>query len=152
MTAHVAYPALDPMGLPATLSAPILTGLLRGALGFQGVILTDDLGMGAVAERWSPDEAAVQAVRAGADIVVCARLAAPGACPPEALARIRDGLLAAVWEGRLPMARVDAAVRWILALKGRYRVGEPPTGDLAQVGSAAHRGVVAAILDAARHP
>jgi beta-N-acetylhexosaminidase len=152
MTAHVAYPALDPMGLPATLSAPILTDLLRGALGFQGVILTDDLGMGAVAERWPPDEAAVQAVRAGADIVVCARLTVPGACPPEALARIRDGLLAAVREGRLPLARVDAAVGRILALKARYRVGEAPNGDLAQVGSAAHRGVVAAILDAARHP
>ncbi len=153
MTAHVAYPALDPMGLPATLSAPILTGLLRGALGFQGVILTDDLGMGAVAERWSPDEAAVQAVRAGADIVVCARLAAPGACPPEALARIRDGLLAAVREGRLPMARVDATVERILAVKARYQVDRPPPEDaLAQVGSGAHRGVVAAILEAARHP
>lgn len=152
MTAHVAYPALDPLGLPATLSAPILTDLVRRELGFTGLILTDDLGMGAIGKQWPPEEAAVQAVLAGADIVVCARLAVPGACPPEALERIREGLLAAVREGRLPMARVDAAVGRVLAMKTRSRVGQPPPADgLERVGSAEHQRVVAALLAAAGH-
>ncbi len=71
MTAHVRYPALDP-DWPATLSPMILTTLLRQTLGFDGVVFTDDLEMKAIADHWPPGEAAVQAIRAGADsLLIC---------------------------------------------------------------------------------
>jgi beta-N-acetylhexosaminidase len=69
MTAHVRYPALDP-DVPATLSAPIVTGLLKGRLGFGGVVVSDDLEMGAIADRYGPEEAAVSAVLAGVDLLL----------------------------------------------------------------------------------
>lgn len=69
MTAHVLYPALDP-DLPATFSRRILRDLLRGEMGFEGVVFTDALGMGAVRGRWSRAEAVVQSLRAGADVLL----------------------------------------------------------------------------------
>jgi beta-glucosidase-like glycosyl hydrolase len=71
MTAHVAYPALDPSGRPATLSRPILTDLLRGRLGFTGLVVTDALIMEGVLEDGAGEaEAAVQAVAAGCDALL----------------------------------------------------------------------------------
>lgn len=71
MTAHVVYPALDPDG-PATTSRAIVTGELRGRLGFAGAVITDDLEMGAVAEAGGAPAAALRALRAGADgLLVC---------------------------------------------------------------------------------
>ncbi len=71
MTAHVVYPAWDP-SIPATLSAPLLTGILREELGFSGLILSDDLEMKAVAGRWSPRELVHQGILAGVDaFLVC---------------------------------------------------------------------------------
>lgn len=76
MTAHVLYPALDP-DLPATLSEAIVGGLLRGRLGFDGVVLTDDMEMGAIVRRFGIAEACVRAVRAGVDgVLVCRDLEA----------------------------------------------------------------------------
>jgi beta-N-acetylhexosaminidase len=69
MTAHVRYPALDP-SRPATLSARILRGMLRGEIGYQGIVITDDLEMGAITERYGPEEASLLALRAGADLVM----------------------------------------------------------------------------------
>jgi beta-N-acetylhexosaminidase len=69
MTAHVRYPALDP-DVPATLSEPIVTDLLKGRLGFSGVVVSDDLEMGAIADRYGPEEAAVMAVSAGVDLLL----------------------------------------------------------------------------------
>lgn len=69
MTAHVQYPDLDPER-PATLSRRILRGELRGQVGFQGLIVTDDLEMGAITEAYGPDEAALLAFRAGADLLM----------------------------------------------------------------------------------
>jgi beta-N-acetylhexosaminidase len=73
LTAHVTYPALDPSGDPATISAPILGGLLRQALGFAGVIVTDGLEMDGISKLMPLDEAAVRAVEAGVDVVLCVR-------------------------------------------------------------------------------
>jgi beta-N-acetylhexosaminidase len=71
MTAHVAYPALDPdRGVPATLSGPILTDLLRGELGFRGVVVTDCMNMHAVARNFERREAAVWSVEAGCDLLL----------------------------------------------------------------------------------
>jgi beta-N-acetylhexosaminidase len=69
MTAHVHYPALDP-GRPATLSAKILRGILRGQIGFEGLVVTDDMEMGAITETYGPDEASLLAFRAGADLLM----------------------------------------------------------------------------------
>jgi len=69
MTAHLRVPAYDTQ-LPATLSPAILTGLLRRDLGFQGLVVTDALIMGAIADRYGPYEAAVLAIEAGADVLL----------------------------------------------------------------------------------
>lgn len=69
MTAHIVYPALDPHN-PATMSQPILTGLLREEWGYQGVVITDGMDMHAIANRYGAGPAAVQALCAGADMVM----------------------------------------------------------------------------------
>lgn len=114
MTAHVTFPALDPTpGLPATLSQPILTQLLRQEMGFKGVIFTDSMAMHAIAERYGVGEAAVMAIEAGADIVL--------ACGPFTNhITTCQALLHAVESGRLSHARIDESVSRILRLKQRY--------------------------------
>ncbi len=69
MTSHAIYPALDPK-LPATLSPAILNGILRERLGFDGLIMTDDLEMGAIAKRWGVSKGALASFKAGADILL----------------------------------------------------------------------------------
>jgi beta-N-acetylhexosaminidase len=155
MTAHVVYPALDPSGLPATVSKPIITDLLRTEMGFDGVVFTDDMGMAGIAEIYSPEEAAVQAVLAGADIVVCARLdlqGVEGACRPEWLERLRNGLLDAARDGRLPVSRIDESVARILALKERYGAGPASGEELSRVQGAEHLRIVADVLEEAGRP
>ena len=69
MTAHILLPQIDPEN-PASLSRTMLEGVLRRRLRFAGVILADDLGMGAIAKRYGPGEAAVQTLRAGTDVAM----------------------------------------------------------------------------------
>jgi beta-N-acetylhexosaminidase len=120
MTAHIVYPALDPTpGVPATLSKPILTDLLRGELGFDGVICTDSMAMHAIARNFGTGEAAVRAIEAGADIVM--------ACGPrEAHLETLAALTAAVESGRLTEERIKASVERVLALKRRYLLQARP--------------------------
>jgi beta-N-acetylhexosaminidase len=107
MLDHVAYTAFD-AALPASL-APAAYQLLR-RLGFQGVAITDSVGMGAVNLRWSFGEAAVRAVAAGADAVLTTDgTQAPG---------MRDALVAAVRDGRVPEARLNEAAGRVVALAG----------------------------------
>ena len=111
MTAHILFPALDEE-LPVTMSRTILTGLLREKLGFTGLIITDCLEMKAVAERWGTAQAALAAVKAGADLVlVCHTL--------ERQCETYETLLAAARSGELPMARLDEAVAHVQAAKAR---------------------------------
>lgn len=70
MTAHVIHKGLDRGEMPATLSRPVITGLLRGKLGFKGVIVSDDLQMKAIADRWSFEEAVQLALLAGVDMMI----------------------------------------------------------------------------------
>jgi beta-glucosidase len=98
MTAHLLLPALDPEQ-PATLSAAVLTGLLREELGFEGLVVTDALVMEAIAARDGAGEAAVLALEAGADLVLM---------PADADAAIA-AILAAVGEGRLSRERLEAS-------------------------------------------
>jgi len=97
MTAHAWYPGLehaDQAPRPATFSRPLVHGLLRSRLGYDGVVVSDDLGMGALAGHGGPDRRAVQALAAGCDVALfCADLDAPR--------RARDAILAALRDGRL---------------------------------------------------
>lgn len=149
MPAHVVYDALDPSGLPATVSEPIQTGLLRGELGFEGVIVTDDLGMEGITLLFDPGESAVRAVLAGADMLTCVRMPNfPGSCSPEMIEPIRDGLIEAVNEGRISEERIDESVARIAALKEKYQVG-PATGDgLNLIQSPDHLRIVADLFNA----
>jgi len=107
MTGHVAYGDIDPER-PASLSSAAYR-LLRD-MGFQGVAITDSIGMGAVNLRWPFPEAAVLAIQAGADAV----LATDG----NQTAVMRDALVAAVESGRLTERRLDEAAARMLALAG----------------------------------
>ena len=152
MLAHVAYPALDPSGTPASVSAPIATGLLRGELGFAGVVVSDDMGMAGLLSGTTIEEASVRAVLSGSDMLICARSVMVGSCPPQSAERMRDALIGAVRDGTIPASRIDDSVRRISDLKRRYAVGEPPTMPLALVGGDAHRQAVVDILEAAAPP
>ncbi|MCE2488318.1 MAG: glycoside hydrolase family 3 protein, partial [Desulfurellaceae bacterium] len=93
MTAHVVYPALDP-DRPASLSAPIITELLRRQLGFDGVVVSDDLEMGAIVRHGSVEQAAVQALVAGTDLLLVCH-------SPQRAIQARDACLQALTAGRL---------------------------------------------------
>lgn len=107
MTAHIQFPSLDPSGMPATMSRPILTGLLREELGYQGVIVTDSLGMQGAREMFGDAEIPVLALEAGVDQLLM---------PPD-LDLAKESVLAAVRSGRLTEARIDESVRRVLAQK-----------------------------------
>ncbi|MDP9364368.1 MAG: beta-N-acetylhexosaminidase [Chloroflexota bacterium] len=146
MPAHVVYPALDPEELPATVSAPIQTGLLREELGFTGLVVTDDMGMAGITELYPPEESGVRAVLAVADVLTCVRMETDGSCSPEMLQPLRDGLLRAVAEGRVPVERIDASVRRILATKARLAVGPAPDSDLRQIRGGEHMRILADVF------
>jgi beta-N-acetylhexosaminidase len=108
MTAHISIPVLDPTpDLPATLSSPILTGLLRQKMGFNGIIVSDSMGMGGITTLYSQEQAAVQAVHAGVDIV----LLSP---EPE---MVVQALRRAVISGQITEARIEESVIRILRAK-----------------------------------
>ncbi|HEX8188767.1 MAG TPA: glycoside hydrolase family 3 N-terminal domain-containing protein [Pyrinomonadaceae bacterium] len=129
MTAHVALPALTGDDLPATLSPKVTTDLLRGGLKFDGLVVTDSLGMGAITKGFPGGEAAVRAIVAGADVALT---------PPELKASL-DALEEAVGGGRLPRERVDESVRRILRAKYRLGLSEGRTVDAAAVRSLVER-------------
>ncbi len=101
MTTHVVFDAIDP-GVPATMSEKSIDGLLRRELGFEGVVVSDDLEMKAIADHFGVGAAAVKAVRAGVDALLVCHGAQRQHEAIEALAR-------AVVDGTLPQARVEAA-------------------------------------------
>ena len=110
MTAHIVYPAFD-ADRPATLSPTILTDLLRKELGFDGLLITDDMEMKAIDDRYQSGEAAVMAVEAGADIVMVLWTSTKQI-------EVFDALLSAVKSGRISQARLDQSVKRILKSKG----------------------------------
>ncbi|WP_250036153.1 glycoside hydrolase family 3 protein [Paractinoplanes maris] len=117
MAAHIVAPSLDPTGVPASLSKPIITGLLRERLGFRGVVVTDALEAAAL-EDYTDEQVILGAVRAGVDQLLMPR-SVPGAI------RI---LLDAVASGQLSERRIDQSVRRILETKTTHPyVSEPPT-------------------------
>ena len=125
MTAHLAFPALDDSGDPATLSHPILTGLLREDLGYDGVVVTDSLAMQGVRDRYGDAEVPVRALLAGVDQL----LMSPSM--DEAYAAV----LAAVRSHRIRPDELDAKVRRVLRLKYRRGVVAQPYADPSRVAS-----------------
>ncbi len=144
MTSHILYPALDPEH-PATLSAVILQDLLRSALGFDGVILSDSMNMGAMRKHYAPDEAAVRAVLAGVDVLMLAEehYDHNAATYLEKQLLCVEGVIDAVRQGRIRQHRIDDAVRRVLALKARHHLAEETSAGQTphEVGSAEHRAV-----------
>jgi beta-N-acetylhexosaminidase len=124
MTAHIAVPALAPPDLPATLSPAILTGLLREQLGFKGLVITDSLEMGGIAQGFTSADAAVRAIEAGADTLLM---------PADPEAAIR-AVVAAVGSGRLTRTRIQESVVKILAAKERVGLDRKRFVDLEGIG------------------
>ncbi len=113
MTAHIALPKIaEAKDIPATVSAKVLTGVLREELGYDGLVITDGLEMQGIIDRYGAGEAAVRAVVAGADMVMVLWF-------PEKKREVRRALLDAVASGRLSSSRLDQAVRRVLEQKAR---------------------------------
>lgn len=127
MTAHILYPQLESdkivsrktgkaESLPATMSDDILTGLLKGKMGFDGIIVTDAMNMAGISDKWDQVQSVVVAISAGVDMI----------CMPCVLYDLKDlknldaiieGVMEAVNNGTIPMSRIDDAVTRILTVK-----------------------------------
>ena len=120
MTAHLLVPSLDE-ATPATLSRRIVHDLLRQKLGFDGVILSDDLEMEALARTYALPEAAVQAIAAGCDgVLVCRARVQDRSGDIEAQAAVLEALVHAVEDGRIPYTRLEDALSRHRRAKERF--------------------------------
>jgi beta-N-acetylhexosaminidase len=135
MTAHIFVPALDATGAetrPATLSPELVDGILRNDYGFDGLIFSDALSMGAVADRYEAGEAAVLAIEAGCDVALY----------PVDIGRAHAALVEAVRTGRLTESRIERSTRRILGAKAWCGLNRERTVSLEKVwdvlGSPAH--------------
>lgn len=108
MVGHVRYPALD--DVPASLSPAVITDLLRNELGYDGVVITDNITMGAVAQHYPPGEAARRAIAAGADIILVSH-------DYGAAIEAYNAILQALKTGAISEERIDTSVKRILRMK-----------------------------------
>lgn len=113
MTAHIYNAGLD-ASYPATLSAATVSGLLREQLGYDGVVISDDLNMGAIRAQYRYEDAVALAIRAGVDILTIADQTATGL-----VGRTIDVIEGLVTSGAIPESRIDASYGRIAALKSR---------------------------------
>jgi beta-N-acetylhexosaminidase len=133
MTAHVVFAALDPE-VPATLSPAVLQGLLRGELGYRGVIVSDDLEMKAIADHYGTGDAVLRGLRAGCDVFLL--------CHVEALQlEAHETLVRAAERSADVRARVEESAARVAALKAAHRVRAPATTSaaLAVLGRSEHQ-------------
>lgn len=119
MSAHIVVPSLDPSGDPATLSRPIMTGILRQEMGYDGVVITDALGMQGVREKYGDDRVPVLALKAGVDMLLM---------PPD-LDLAYNSVLDAVRSGEIGERRIDRSLYRILRLKWDLGLVEDPYVD-----------------------
>ncbi|WP_095991092.1 beta-N-acetylhexosaminidase [Cystobacter fuscus] len=138
MTAHVLFDALDPK-VPATMSPRALNGLLREELGFDGVLVSDDLEMKAIAGHYSVEEAAVQGTLAGVDLFLVCHQA-------DVQRRAIEALVRAVESGRVPRERIAEAHRRLARLESRFAHG--PEDRLATLGGEEHRALAQGLASA----
>ena len=134
MTTAVVVPGLDPSGTPALFSRAVVTGLLRERLQFQGVIVTDGLGMGGITALYALPDATVAAVRAGNDLMLLN--SADAGYEASAIEAVKQQVLA----GAIPMDQVQASAARVIAMRARWpvwapslvdEVATPPTFELA---------------------
>ncbi|MBQ3652910.1 MAG: alpha,alpha-phosphotrehalase [Synergistaceae bacterium] len=114
MIAHITMKKVTRDGLPATLSRTIITDKLRKELGYDGVVITDALNMGAINDNYTSSEAAVLAIEAGCDILLM----------PYDYREAFDGVIRAVESGRISEARIDESVKRIMKLKERFAMAK----------------------------
>ncbi|MBT2212190.1 glycoside hydrolase family 3 protein [Actinomadura sp. NEAU-AAG7] len=131
MTAHIIVPALDPSEDPATLSRPILTGILRDRLHYRGVIVTDALDMQGVRDKYGDERVPVLALKAGADVLLKPPADASGT---GVFPRQLDAVVTAVRTGELTEQRLDASVYRVLELKKRRGLFRDPYADESRIG------------------
>ena len=112
MSTDVLMPSIDP-SLPAELSPKAINGVLRGQLGYNGVVITDGLYMRGISDQWSLGQASVLSILAGDDII-------EGPYTPNLVASVISALKQAIQQGKLTVSRIDQSVERILLLKIRY--------------------------------
>ncbi|MFG6150281.1 beta-N-acetylhexosaminidase [Halobacillus sp. B23F22_1] len=121
MIAHILLPQIDKKS-PASMSKEVITGMLRDDYNFDGVIITDDLTMGAITEHYSVADAAVQSVKAGGDLLLVAH-------NPALVVTVFEELKAAVDSGEISEERINESVERIIHLKEKYQLSDDKTPD-----------------------
>lgn len=119
MIAHILLPQIDP-DYPSSMSEEVITGILRENLDFNGVVITDDLTMGAIMENHDIGEAALKSVKAGSDLMLIAH-------GYDNVANVFDTLKEAVENGELSEEQIDDSVERIKTLKEKYNITDKPT-------------------------
>jgi len=120
MSFHGAMPALDSSGVPGTLSQKVVTGLLRGEMGFRGIIISDAMDMRGVLDQFGAEEATKRAIAAGIDVLI----------QPLDVSKTIDAVIAGINEGRYTEARVDSSVRRVLETKRKLGLAQNKLVDL----------------------
>jgi beta-N-acetylhexosaminidase len=142
MTAHVVFKPIDPR-YPATLSRTILDGILRRRLGYDNVLISDDMEMKAIAANFGIEDAIVQAVNAGIDLFAICH-------SHELQNRAIDSLIRGVANGQVSRDRIDEANQRIDRLCQQYIKPPVDNPDLSLIGCAAHQQVAARVREAAK--
>ncbi|ASF41130.1 beta-N-acetylhexosaminidase [Halobacillus halophilus] len=126
MTAHILFPELD-QKYPATLSKTIITGIIREQLDFNGLVITDDMAMGAISNNYGTSEAAVLSIQAGADMVLLT--------DTSQFQSVKNSLIQAVRDGQIPESQLNTSVTRILQKKETYKLSEPyeDTAEISQL-------------------
>ncbi|HKP73894.1 MAG TPA: glycoside hydrolase family 3 protein, partial [Longimicrobiaceae bacterium] len=139
LVGHIAVPRVAGNDVPSSISPSVTGSILRGEMGFRGLVSTDAFNMRGLTRRYGQGDAAVRALQAGADILL----------QPEDIPGVLDAVEAAVRDGRISRARLDESVRRVLAAKTRVRLQQSRTMDVAAmqrtVGSEAHRRIAAEV-------
>jgi beta-N-acetylhexosaminidase len=120
MSFHGVMPALDSSNVPGTLSPKVLTGLLRGEMGFKGIIVSDAMDMRGVLDQFGAAEATKRGIAAGIDVLI----------QPSDVSQTIDAVVAGVSEGRYTAARLDSSVRRVLETKRRLGLAQKKLVDL----------------------
>lgn len=133
MVSHISLPAVNGDNTPASLSRKVITGLLRQKMGYQGLVITDSLAMGAIVQNYTAEKVPILALEAGADLLLM----------PENPKAAHNAVLSAVKDGTLSEARIDESVLRILKVKYEYGLfHNRPLSDSSILGCAEHQAVV----------
>ena len=111
LVAHISLPNVLKTNIPASMSATILQDKLRGEMGYNGIIMTDSMGMGAIVKQYAVQDACIMAIKAGADMLLCV---------PD-YPTVFNAIVSAVRSGEIPESRIDESVRRILTLKSAHK-------------------------------